>query len=70
MNLSVLRQIVDNIRGNWYKIMIDETTDLSNTEQMLFCLRYVDDDLLVHEEVIGLYCLDILLRLNLTFEEC
>ena len=63
--------------------MIDETTDLSNTEQMIFCLRYVDDDLLVHEEVIGLYCLentssetivstvkDILLRLNLTFEEC
>ena len=63
--------------------MIDETTDLSNMEQMIFCLHYVDDDLLVHEKVIGLYCLentssetivstvkDILLRLNLTFEEC
>lgn len=24
--------------------MIDETTDLTNTEQMIFCLRYVDDE--------------------------
>lgn len=82
MAITILRQIVDNIREKWYTIMIDETTDLSNTE-MIFCLRYVDDNLLVHEEVIGLYCLentssetivstvkDILLRLNLTFEEC
>lgn len=42
--MTILRQIVDNIRGMWYTIMIDETTDLTNTEQMIFCLRYVDDD--------------------------
>ena len=54
MAMTILRQIVDNIRGKWYTMMIDETTDLSNTEQMIFCLCYVDDDLLVHEEVIGL----------------
>ena len=82
MAMTILRQIVDTIRGKWYTIMIDETTNLSNTEQMIFCLRCVDD-LLVHKEVIGPHCLentssetivptveDILLRLNLTFEEC
>jgi len=63
--------------------MADETTDLSNTEQMVLCLRYVDDDLEVHEEVIGLYSLestsadmimstieDVLLRLNLKVNNC
>ena len=35
--------------------MVDETTDLSNTEQML---RHVDDQFDVHEEVIGLYSLE------------
>ena len=58
MTMTILRQIVDNIRGKWYTMMIDETTDLSNTEQTIFLLHYVDDDLLVHEEVIGLYCLE------------
>ena len=33
--------------------MVDETTDLSNTEQMVLCLRYVDDNLEVHEELIA-----------------
>lgn len=39
-------------------IMVDETTDLSNTEQMVFCLRHVDDHFDVHEEVIGLHSLE------------
>ncbi len=35
-----------------------DKTDLNNTEQMVFCLRYVNDNLEVHEEFIGLYSLD------------
>ena len=63
--------------------MVDETTDLANIEQMIFCLRYVDDDLDVHEEVIGIHSFestsadsivstvqDILLRLNLRINNC
>ena len=38
--------------------MVDETTDLSNTEQMVFCLRYVDSSLEIHEELIGLYSIE------------
>ena len=36
-----------------YLEMGNATTDLSNTEQMVFCLHYVDDDLQVHEQVKG-----------------
>ena len=58
MSLYFQREINSEISGKWFTIMVDETTDLSNTEQMVFCLRYVDDNLEVHEEFIGLYSLD------------
>ena len=58
MALHILRDVSSEISGKWYTIMVDETTDLSNTEQLICCLRYVDSDLEVHEEVIGLYSLD------------
>lgn len=83
MALHILRDLSTELSGKWYTIMIDETTDLSNTEQMVCCLHYVDDDLEVHEEVIGLYSLDstsaemitatvedVLLRLNLRIDNC
>ena len=67
----------------WFTIMIDEITDVSNAEQMVFCLRYVDAHLEVHEEFIGLYNLertnagmivsvvkDVLLRMNLSITNC
>ena len=40
--------------------MLDECVDGSNKEQLVVCFRYVDSDLVVHEEFIGLYhCPDI-----------
>lgn len=63
--------------------MIDETTDASNSEQVVIAIRYVGDDLSVHEEFIGLYqtdsllarslaaiIKDTLLHLNLKIEYC
>ena len=35
-------------------IMIDETTYVSNQEQVVICFRWVDDALERHEEFIGL----------------
>ena len=52
------REITEELSSKYFTIMLDETTDQSNTEQMVFSLRYVDDDLEVHEEFIGLYNLD------------
>ena len=83
MALRIMRDIRSEISDKWFTIMVDETTDQSNTEQMVFCLRHVDDHFDVHEEVIGLHSLestsadsimstikDILLRLNLRMNNC
>lgn len=83
MALFIQREIANSVSGQWYTIMVDETTDVSNTEQLVFCIRYVDSTLEVHEEFIGLYSLestsaesifstvqDILLRMNLRIENC
>ena len=35
--------------------MVDECTDVSNQEQVIVVLRWVDDHLTPHEELIGLY---------------
>ena len=83
MALGILREIVENIRPHWFSLMADETTDVSNVEQLVICIRWVDDHLNVHEDVIGLHSLDtvtadeicqvlqdVLLRMNLRLENC
>ena len=56
--LHILRAVSNELLGKWYTIMIDKTTTLSTTEQMVCCLFFVDYDLEVHKKVIGLYCLE------------
>ncbi len=81
MSSSIIRTIADKIRSLpvlQYSIIVDGTRDISGVEQEALCLRYVDTDLLVHKDFIGLYettsttgeylariILDVLLRLNL-----
>ena len=63
--------------------MADEYTDVSNKEQFTICIRWVDEKLVDHEDMIGLYnvdaidanCLvaairDVLLRTGLKFSHC
>ena len=81
MATSILRKIQAQLQLGYFTVMIDETTDLSNTEQVVLVFRWVDDTLSVHEEFIGLYQTDsiaaaslfkiiedTLLRLNLKLE--
>ena len=42
----------------FYTIMADETTDFSNKEQVVVCLRSVDDAFEVEENFVGLYSVD------------
>ena len=56
MALQLLRNIATNLHSSlFYTIMVDETTDISNCEQVVLCLRWVDDNFNVHEDLIGLY---------------
>ena len=63
----------------FFTIIADETTDSSNKQQAVVCLRHVDNKLDVHEEFVGLYnvanteantlvsvLVDVLQRLNLS----
>ena len=53
MALHVLQRIADHIQKSpFLTIMIDETADVSNQEQVT---RSVDDDLEVYEDFLGLY---------------
>lgn len=45
MALQVLRQVVESIQSApFLTIMIDETTDVSNKEQLVVCFRWVDNN--------------------------
>ena len=80
MSHSVLRQISSTFRSaKFLAVMIDETTDISNKEQVVVCFRHVDENLMGHEGFVGLHVVesteaaslygvvnDVLLRLNLS----
>ena len=82
MAMQVLRSVVESVRSvPFLTIMVDETTDVSNKEQVVICFRWVDDKLEGHEEFIGLYRVestqatilvgviyDVLQRLNVRLE--
>ena len=56
MALQVLWEIVKNIQDAViYTVLADETADVSNKEQLVLCIRWVDDDINVHEEFIRLH---------------
>ena len=74
---------MSEIRNNYYSLICDEYTDISNREQLTLCLRWTDDDLKAHEGFIGFYEIpdikaetitsaikDALIRLQLSLDNC
>ena len=84
MAQQVLRHIASQLqRAVFFTIMVDETTDCSNKEQVVLAFRWVDEDLAAHEEFVGLYLTDnitsaalvaiiedTILRMNIKLEHC
>ena len=59
MALGMMRQISANIQNaTFFTIMADETADVSNKEQLVICIRWVDDCFVIHEDFIGLHPLE------------
>ena len=55
MGNTLLRKMLDNIReAIWYSIIADETGDISNSEQLAICIRWVSPDYVIHEDLVGL----------------
>ena len=79
MALRILREIAGNLQSSsFFTVMVDETTDVSNVEQVVVCLRWVSEGFEIREEFVGLYEIastgaeiiyavitDVLIRLNI-----
>ncbi len=56
MALRILRDIASNIKtAVIYSIMADESADVSNKEQLVICIPWVDENLIAHEDFIGMH---------------
>ena len=83
MALNMIRSIaLDLQQSPFLTIMIDETTDISNREQVTVVIQRVNEDLEVFEEFLGLYHVnsiaaealtavvkDILIRMNISINK-
>ena len=47
---NVIRNLVTYIRGGFFALIADEDTDISNTEQLTICIRWIDKHLEVSED--------------------
>ena len=84
MSQAILRVIARQLQqAEFFTIMTDECVDGANKKQLVICFRYVDENVDVHEEFIGLYecpnilantivarLQDVMLRLNLQLSRC
>ena len=84
MGLSLLRKLLSDIRcAEFFSLIADEATDVSNKEQMTVCIRWVDEDFSIHEDAVELIHLpktdantltcslkDSLIRLCLPISQC
>ena len=50
---AIKKEIVKEVKGRPFSIIIDETPDISMTEQVSFCIRYVNDLLEIKERFVG-----------------
>ena len=53
--LGIIQELGKQIRSSpFFSIMADETSDVSNKEQLVICIRWVDENLMAHEDFIGI----------------
>ncbi len=83
MGINIMRKIATDIHASpFITIMADETADTSNVEQVSIFIRYITDELEVHEDFLGSYSVpsidaamlvsaikDVLLRMNISFDK-
>ena len=81
---SIIRDVgLEAIKSSdYHNIMVDESSDVFNKEQVVFCVRCVDEDLIFHDDFINFYEMkktdatsmvavnkDIILRLGLDVDK-
>lgn len=55
MSHAVLRVVANQLQqAEFFTVMVDECVDCAHDKQLVICFRYVEYDLTVHEEFMGL----------------
>ena len=81
---SILRELLTNIReAEYFAVLADETCDASQKEQLSVCIRWVDSNFTIHEDLIGFVhmirtdadtlskaIMDVLVRCSLPLSKC
>jgi len=84
MGLHTLRETLQDIRSaEWFSLIVDVATDVSNREQLAVCIRWVDKEFNIHEDPVELIQVpktnsltltgtlkDCLIRLCLPISQC
>ena len=53
--LGILKELSSRILSSeFYTVMADESADLSNEEQVVICIRWIDEELFAHEDFVSL----------------
>ncbi|XP_060182757.1 uncharacterized protein LOC132612659 [Lycium barbarum] len=52
--IETIKAIIEDLNGDYFALLVDESRDVSRKEQMAICLRYVDKRGFVMEAFIGL----------------
>ena len=58
MQLLLLRSEDDPQLKKWITMLRDETRDVSNREKLTLCIRWIDEDFTIHEDLIGIVHVD------------
>ena len=76
----MLRDFIKKIHDNvFFSIMAEKATDSSNNEQLVVCIKWVDNNFDVHEDLIGIHAVEnvksdtvlkYILRLNIPISNC
>lgn len=59
MAMRILQQLASSIRGNFFPIMVDDTTDCITVEQCVLVICWVDKNLEPQEDFLGFYKIDV-----------
>lgn len=58
MSHTVIRKVLDNVKGSpFLSVIVYETTDTSNLEQVTLVIRRISDDLSVSEDFLDMFSL-------------
>ena len=56
LSWSVLHDIVEPIKNAYFhSIMVDEASDVSNKEQAVFCIDWVDENIILYKDFLELH---------------